>query len=275
MKKVNADDPSTQSRNGVSLLVRLESALDYPNALSRAAQYILEYPQNVVHQPLAETSEASKAGQATIFRLCRELGFKGFTDFKLALAAELARRPQNSTDSYDAADDNPDHLEVAISKALSSTRQLMSAIDVTEIAQLLVETRQIVLYGSGTSATAAQAFSFHMLGLGVNAHNVPNANIAAECALALREGAVAIAISQSGVSPDTVQFLKSAKGSGARTIAITAHPKASISKYADVIIQMSRIHHIGRSGSSVGLIQAVYVAEILSTAVASLPHKSR
>jgi hypothetical protein len=38
-----------------SLLLRLQSAFDrYPNALVRAAQYVLENPEKVIHQSLGQ-----------------------------------------------------------------------------------------------------------------------------------------------------------------------------------------------------------------------------
>ena len=78
---------------GAALLSRLDRTIDrYPGALARAAQYIVENPEKVVYQSLAELSDYAKAGQASIVRLCRELGFEGFTEFKLALSADLALR---------------------------------------------------------------------------------------------------------------------------------------------------------------------------------------
>ncbi|WP_454856800.1 ATP-binding cassette domain-containing protein [Rhizobium binxianense] len=74
------------------ILDRLQQDLDgLPNALARIAKYILENPEKVLHQSVAELGEFSGSGEASIVRLCRHIGFAGFRDFKLALAAEVGR----------------------------------------------------------------------------------------------------------------------------------------------------------------------------------------
>ena len=94
-----------------SLLLRLQSAFDrYPNALVRAAQYILENPEKVIHQSLAELSTYSETGQASIVRLCQELGYDGYTQFKIALSADLALRGATPTPEGPA---NPLRSDVA------------------------------------------------------------------------------------------------------------------------------------------------------------------
>ena len=39
---------------------------------------------------IAQLSQATKAGEATVVRFCRTLGYKGFQDFKMDLAIEMA-----------------------------------------------------------------------------------------------------------------------------------------------------------------------------------------
>ena len=57
---------SDQANEGrTALLVRLDAAIDqFPPALARAAQCILENPDKVVHQSLAELGDYAKVGQA-------------------------------------------------------------------------------------------------------------------------------------------------------------------------------------------------------------------
>ncbi len=56
------------------------------NSLTRSAQriaaYILAQPAQVTQLSIADLSALTQAGEATIIRFCRTLGYKGFQDFK-------------------------------------------------------------------------------------------------------------------------------------------------------------------------------------------------
>ena len=89
---MNINSPATTAARHESILVRLQEDFDLlPNALARIAKYILENPEKVLHQSVAELGEFAGSGEASILRLCRQIGFSGFRDFKLALAAEIGR----------------------------------------------------------------------------------------------------------------------------------------------------------------------------------------
>lgn len=63
-------------------------------ALKRLAQVVLASPHEVIYQSVTELAEVAEVGEASVIRLCRDLGFKGFQDFKLALAADVAISPE-------------------------------------------------------------------------------------------------------------------------------------------------------------------------------------
>ncbi|UES60005.1 SIS domain-containing protein (plasmid) [Roseibium aggregatum] len=252
------------------VLLNLEAALDLPNALARVAQYILENPGKVVHQSLAELSTACQSGQATIFRLCRELGYKGFTDFKVALATEIGQRNAEQTRSRNLAADSFDETVALICRSVTNTRDLIPPQVLTAAAQRLIQADRTVIYGSGESGIAAEIFSYRLLRTGLNAHVLRDPNLAIGTAGVLTDRSVAIAISQSGASSDTVEFAKTAHRVGAYALAVTCHPKALITKYADAVLQMARMHQPGLAGQMVGLPRSVFVAEALGLAVAKI-----
>ncbi|TIQ88473.1 MAG: MurR/RpiR family transcriptional regulator, partial [Mesorhizobium sp.] len=116
---------SQENETHTPVLLKVETALDFPNALARVALYILENPKKAVRQSLGELSAASQSGQATIFRLCRELGFKGFTDFKLALAAEVGQLESEPNRGVSLTVNSLDETVSLISRSVLNTRQLV------------------------------------------------------------------------------------------------------------------------------------------------------
>ncbi|TIQ78552.1 MAG: SIS domain-containing protein, partial [Mesorhizobium sp.] len=79
---------------------------------------------------------------------------------------------------------------------------------------------------------------------------------------------VAIAISQSGASPDTVEFLRKAHHIGAFSLAITCHPKSSLAKVSNAVLQMARLPQPGLREQMIALPRAVFLAEALAIAIA-------
>jgi len=47
----------------------------------RAARYILERPDDVIHYSITEFAHHCETSEATIYRLCRKLGFSGYHVF--------------------------------------------------------------------------------------------------------------------------------------------------------------------------------------------------
>ena len=54
------------------------------------ANYVLEHAGNIVGLPVAELAEHSGSNRAAVVRFCKRMGFEGYRDSTLALAAELA-----------------------------------------------------------------------------------------------------------------------------------------------------------------------------------------
>ena len=56
------------------------------------AQYVIASPHKVTQLSIADLSEEVNAGEASVIRFCRQLGYKGFQNFKMELAIELAMK---------------------------------------------------------------------------------------------------------------------------------------------------------------------------------------
>ncbi|WP_018099643.1 MurR/RpiR family transcriptional regulator [Sinorhizobium meliloti] len=257
---------SKEDKTPSPVLSKVETALDYPNALARVAQYILENPKKAVRQSLGELSAASQSGQATVFRLCRELGFEGFTDFKLALAAEIGQRENELNRGLTI--NSLDATVSLISRSVLNTRQLVQPEVLASVAPFLLNARQVNIYGSGDSGLAGEVLFHRLRRIGVKARVFANVGYAHEAAEAMTKEEAAIAVSQSGASPDTVEFLRRAQHVGAFSLAITCHPKSSIAKVSNVVLQIARLPQPGLSEQLIGLPRVVFIAEALAIAIA-------
>src|ERR1700690_40310 len=74
------------------LLVYLQGILPSLNPTERLiAEFVLADPERILSSSIAEIRNGSGASVGSIVGFCRPLGLKGFANFKIALARELAQ----------------------------------------------------------------------------------------------------------------------------------------------------------------------------------------
>src|SRR5689334_5716710 len=74
------------------LLVYIQGMLPSLNPTVRLiADHVLQDPERILSSSIAEMRDGSGASVGSIVGFCRSLGLKGFAEFKIALARELAQ----------------------------------------------------------------------------------------------------------------------------------------------------------------------------------------
>src|SRR3982751_4560852 len=85
-----AEVPALGVADGV--LVRVRSRLgEFTGALQRVAEQVLTDPAGAARATIVELAERSGTSPATVTRFCRALGFDGYADLRLGIAAETGR----------------------------------------------------------------------------------------------------------------------------------------------------------------------------------------
>jgi len=119
---------------------------------------------------------------------------------------------------------------------LSGINGVIQAVDEDEIEDMisvLMDARdnKILILGSGRSGFVGRTFALRLMHLGFNIY-VSGETITP----ALTPDDLVIAISGSGVTRTVVAQAEVAKEVGSKVIAVTSHPDAPLSKYADRIV---------------------------------------
>ena len=248
---------------GAKPLAYLEAHLnELPPALARAAIYVVENPEKVVRYALKELSELCQSGEASIVRLCQAAGSEGFSEFKIALASELATRGMGEKPEA------PRHALQALADELGgSITRTAEAIDMSQlkaVTKRLIKAGRIDIFGAGVSGIIAELFSYRLLRAGLNAHAIRDITLAQEVANGLGATSAAIAISDSGITPNTVEFLKSARLAGAYTVAVTCNASSPLAKQAAAVLTMSKLGIPAYGGYINAVPRAVLIAEAIA-----------
>lgn len=210
----------------------------------KVADYILLHSNSIHTMSLSQLSLSAGVSEPTVMRFVKNLGFSGYSHFKLKLASDLGREAaldHNNDlliDLHISREDNtkdvPAKLIAMTTKALEDTLKLVDIRNYQKAIDMVVNARLIDVYGVGNSGSIANDLTNKFLRIGLTCRSYTDNHLQQICATHLTKDDVAIAISHSGSTMDIVDTLKLAKESGAKTIAITNFKASTITQYADL-----------------------------------------
>src|SRR6218665_200210 len=189
-------------------------------------ELILEDPDRVLEESFEQLAERSRSSVPTIMRTCRDLGFAGLREFKLALAQELALggSPLHPRVHLEDAADRGVAKIGRNAPAPGSPRpgvrgQLaMQVLDGAVAA--IAAAPHVDLYGAGaTSWFMANDLQARLFRLGLSANAWADYHLQQVAGAAQRPGGVVIAISHVGGMPSLLDAVDIARGQGAKVVA--------------------------------------------------------
>ncbi|MCD9506259.1 MurR/RpiR family transcriptional regulator [Photobacterium phosphoreum] len=238
----------------------------------RIADYVLAQPQRVTELSIAELSQQAKVGEASIIRFCRVLNFKGFQDLKMKLAIEVATPndvEKHMLDTELTADDNAEHigrkLQQTINNVLGETLNLLDFSELEAVARAFQQQKRIYFFGVGSSGITAEDAKNKLMRIGLDVDALTNNHFMYMKASLLSGEDIAIGISHSGTSKETIKALALAKACGAITVALTHNPLSPLAELSDhVLINGNRQGQL--QGDSIGTkITQLFVLDMLYT----------
>ena len=194
----------------------------------RVADQVLADPEKCTRCTIAELADQVQVSQPTVVRFVQALGFDGYRSFKYCLLRDL--KP------WDRLEDLPLKETRIAGRLLEDALKFLSADDLSRAVRMLATARTIDIYGVENSVTPASDLLTKLTYLGLNCRMHTDTYLQQISAAHLGVADVAVAVSHSGCSIDTVKALKQARKAGAGTIAITSPKEPLLGKYADVCL---------------------------------------
>jgi RpiR family carbohydrate utilization transcriptional regulator len=218
-------------------LLRIQSVRkELADAEGRVADFICQNPRSVIRMAITELAARCETSEATVMRMCRKTGFRGFQDFKITLAQDLVspvETIQQGLQEGDTPDIVVDKTFGSLIETLEHTRRLLQVESFEAVTKLLRDARQIDIYGSGNSAAVARDFHHKLRRLGLQATAYEDSHMQIISATALGPDDVAIGVSQSGNSQCVVDAIRIAKSQGTTTVALTSYGNSHLATECD------------------------------------------
>ncbi|WP_037854894.1 MurR/RpiR family transcriptional regulator [Streptomyces sp. NRRL S-340] len=243
----------------------------------RVAEAVLADPAQASELSISALAGRADTSVATVMRFCRTIGIANYPQLRLALAAAAARehalggeRPAPVTD-ISATDTLDEIVGKIIYNEVHALQDSGAALD-TEVLGRAVDAvagaRRIDIFGVGASAFVGQDLHQKLHRIGRTAFVWTDRHAALTATALLGPGDVALAVSHSGETEDTVEPLLAAAEHGATTIALTNVPRSTLARGADLVLTTCARETPFRSGATVSRIAQLAVIDCLFVGVA-------
>ena len=203
-------------------------------AEKRIADWLLENPGEILPLSIIDLADKCSCSEATVVRFAQRLGFSGYQELKISLAQESnSTSVSTNITSNDSLAEIYDKVCNDIYCSLERTKLVLDTATLEKVCDCIAASEKIVIFGLGNSASIALDASHKLQRTGCNAYAYSDNHMQVIAASHLKPNDVAIGISHSGSSKDIVEALKIAKENGAITVAITNSGKSPIQKHSD------------------------------------------
>ncbi len=220
-----------------------------------------------------EVAYLCQTSAASVVRLSKRMGYLEYKDLCRALSVDLAL--QKAERSYE--DMHPDSSLAAIARsacrtdieAIENTLSMCDYDEMEKAVAAMVRAKRIDFYGVGSSNLVARDGSNKFLRLAKICLSSEDPHYQLVTASTLGAEDVAVLISYTGTTFDTLETMRMAKDAGAVTISITKYGDTPLSSLADIRLYADNSESLFRSGAMRSRIGQLAVIDILFTAVAS------
>ena len=249
---------------------------------ARVAEAIIADPTIVVDLTITDLAQLCGTSLSTVARFCQTLGYTGYREFRMEVASALSREAaERDRFGLADADISPDDsaadvvAKIAFHEVLA-IEQTAQGLDVEvfdRVVDAIAGATHVDLYGFGASGLTAQDLQQKLARIGISAFCSVDVHLALVSAALRRPGDVAIGISHSGLTSETIHALGVAREAGATTVAITNSPESPITEVADAVLTTQARESLYRMGAMSSRIAQLALVDFLFVRVAQRRHE--
>jgi DNA-binding MurR/RpiR family transcriptional regulator len=216
-----------------------------PATMAKIAAVLIDDPRAPLNLSITELAERAGTSPASVTRFCRMIGYSGYSPLRVGIAEDVGRGGAQAAWLADIGrsfgpHDPPEDIKRALLdthvSSLQTTAALLDLPTAVRVADAIAKSRHLDVYGVGGSALTALEVEARLYRIGISVHPWSEVHNGLTSAAILDRKCVAIGISNTGRTDETIQMLTVAKAAGARTVAITGNPESPLAKVADDVL---------------------------------------
>ena len=236
----------------------------------KIADYLRSHWRQAPYLSISDLAKECSVAEATIFRFCKQLGFRGYNEFRLALAKSgISYNQQNPYTAYgkvtteDTIQQMCQKLYTANHEALQQTLTVIDAQSIHTAGEWLSSAGRVFCCGQGGGLMIAMEAWTRFATVSPKFFVVEDIHIQIMTASLLSEDDVVLYSSYSGSTLDAKNILEPARARGAKIILITHFPDSPATQLADLVLLCGGSEAPLQSGSIAARMAMLFVVDIL------------
>lgn len=254
----------------INVFIKLNSYIQSATSSEKEIiNYILNNYNEVIRYDVRTLAEKTFSSASTIVRLCKKLGFSGFSEMKNALIYEVALTESNKKQLNKSVGDThnvQDTIEMILQKtqtSLTNTSKLQNEDDILEVIDMIERSGSINLFGMGSSLLAARDMKQKFLRVGKVLNIDDDWHTQYLFAKNSDSNTLAIIFSYSGNTKEIIECVKVLKQNSAKIVSITGFLNSYVAKNSDIVLQVAPSEVIPRTGAFSSRISQLHIIDIL------------
>lgn len=249
-----------------NLLLRLRQGVSgYSPTQQKLGEFVLNDPAKVLYLTITELARESDTSEASVTRLCRTLGCKGYNEFKMALALDI----QQGQPAQQSGDEIDNVVNESV-QALQDTAKLLDRAMLEKAAMALHQAHAVQIYGVAASAILGEYLHYKLLRLGKPAQLFSDMHRAAMNAATLSKETLVVAISSSGSTRDLLHVVKLARKRGVPVLVLSNTPRSPLGSLSDFQLVAAKPEGPLSAGALNAKVGVMLLVELLTTSLMAL-----
>jgi DNA-binding MurR/RpiR family transcriptional regulator len=240
----------------------------FTNTEKKVADYILENTKDVIYMSITDLADACNVGESSVFRFCKTMNLKGYQEFKIVLAHSISQ--EEETPQLNGKITMQDSIGELSSKilstnisALTETFNLINENDISNAIESMIAAERVHFFGVGASLMTAMEAKNKFMRITNKTECSIDSHLQIMSAALMTDRDVAVLISYSGSTKDTIEVAKVAKQRGAKIISITRFAKSPLTSYSDITLLCGANEGPLQGGSLSAKISQLYLLDLL------------
>lgn len=239
----------------------------------KVADFIFDHAPEVLLMSINDLADACEVGETTVFRFCKTMKLQGYQEFKIQLS--LSTQDKNKYNIIEGISGNvepEDSLEIVSQKLLNSnisvlreTSELINFEAMDTLLDKMITAERIFFFGVGASQIMAMMTTNKFLRVSNKVYCYTDSHMQTMEASMLSPRDVAIIISYSGSTKDSMLIAKLAKKSGAYVAGVTRFANSPLASQSDVVLLCGANEGPLQGGSTTAVMSQLFLMEVLYT----------
>lgn len=204
------------------------------SAEKNVADFIMKHPQEIDNYTIKDLSLASNVSEATVVRMCKHLGYKGYWSFHISLVSDIGKEEKTFSQTEEGS---LKALFMKYSKMMEKLADNVNEGSMEQCVDLLTNCSCAHIIGAGNTSTLAKHMAFRLGRLGIRCTYDSAPEYFMNNIYLAGPNDVLVAISQSGVTKNILNGVELAKKKEIKVMAITAYINSSLAEKSDIVLE--------------------------------------